>query len=196
MKRPNLVRLRTQCRAESAKEKLEKGRRGEPQVLEGGSHPEAATVTSPPMRFSIAGSWFSKLCGRGSIAIVSLPAALSVPAACFRWTRAFARPLKSLRVVVSGLKGGGFWFQPGLSMVSSVREGQFMVARTARHLLFLSQSREDDAGLIRPLQSGANRRSKVRDTMTIEYPVSVWSVRVCPTFVMVSGGERLEPMAL
>jgi hypothetical protein len=77
--------------------------------------------------------------------MVSSPAALPVPAACLRWTRAFARPLKSLRVVVSGLKGGGFWFQPGLSRVSSVREGQFMVAGTVWHLCFLSRSLEEDA---------------------------------------------------
>jgi hypothetical protein len=57
---------------------------------------------------------------------VSSPAALA-ELACLRWTRELARPLKSFRVVVSGLKGGGLWFQLGCWRVSSVREGQFMV---------------------------------------------------------------------
>jgi hypothetical protein len=47
-------------------------------------------------------------------------------------------PLKSWRVVVSGLMDGGFWFQPGWSSVSSVREGQFMMGVGG---IFFSQKR-------------------------------------------------------
>ena len=36
-------------------------------------------------------------------------------------------PLRSAKVVESAARAGGFWFQPGRKMVSSVREGQFMM---------------------------------------------------------------------
>jgi hypothetical protein len=36
-------------------------------------------------------------------------------------------PLRSAKVVESAASAGGLWFQPGRKMVSSVREGQFMM---------------------------------------------------------------------
>jgi hypothetical protein len=36
-------------------------------------------------------------------------------------------PLRSAKVVESAASAGGLWFHPGRKMVSSVREGQFMM---------------------------------------------------------------------
>lgn len=44
-------------------------------------------------------------------------------------SRALEMPLRSWRVVRSGARNGGFWFQSQWRRVSSVRDGQFMLPR-------------------------------------------------------------------
>lgn len=53
----------------------------------------------------------------------------------FLSSRAFTIPFRSWQVVKSGARSGGFWFHSSCWRVSSVREGQFIVAQP-RLLLF------------------------------------------------------------
>lgn len=45
------------------------------------------------------------------------------------FSRAFEIPFRSWRVVKSGARVGGFWFQSSCSRVWSVRDGQFILSR-------------------------------------------------------------------